>query len=202
MLNQVRTEFSEKISSRDILNKFYNFMPKTEMLIGMELERLPVDKKGYAVVYDDEKNGGVKQILNEISSVYGWGKLYNDNVLIGLKKGNTTITLEPGCQFEISMAPQKSVVDLKKEIEKIDKNIFPIFKKFRANLLEYGISPKSTAKDIEVFPKARYKYMANYLPGALASSMMRETAGIRWLLILKMNKMQLKNSEFLQKFLP
>ena len=202
MLNQVKTEFLNKISKRDILNRFYNFAPKDEMLIGMELERLPIDKKGYAVTYDDEKNGGVKQILNQISDIYGWGKLYNDNVLIGLKKGDTTITLEPGCQFEISMAPQKTVKDLKKEIEKIDSQITPVFKKKNAKLLEYGISPKSTANEIDVFPKPRYKYMANYLPGNLASSMMRETAGIQVAIDFKDEQDAIKKLRIFTKISP
>ena len=202
MLNQVKTEFSNKISKRDILDNFYNFAPKQEMLIGMELERLPVNQKGFAVIYDDEKTVGVKQILNQISDIHEWGKLYNDNVLIGLKKDNTTITLEPGCQVEISLSPQKSVNDLKKEIEKTDVQIVPVFKKHKVKLLEYGISPKSTASEIKVFPKPRYKYMANYLPGILASSMMRETAGIQVAIDFKDEQDAIKKLRIFTKISP
>ena len=54
-----------------------------------------------------------------------------------------------------------------------------ILKKYGVNLYEYGITPKTPAKDIKIYPKKRYQYMAKYLPGILAPSMMRETAGIQ-----------------------
>ena len=200
MLNQVQIKTNNRITKNDILERFYTFAFKTEMKIGMELERLPIDKNELAVRYDGKT--GVKKILEEISSLCGWGKLYNNQVLIGLKKGNTTITLEPGCQFEISLEPKNSVIELKKEIEKIDKEIKPVFNKFGITLLEYGISPKSTAKEIEVFPKKRYQYMAKYLPGELASSMMRETAGIQVAIDFKNEEDAIKKLRIFTKISP
>ena len=96
------------------------------MKIGMEIERLPLDKKGFMVKYDNPEKKGIKQLLEEISSACEWGKLYNNQVLIGLKKGNTTITLEPGCQFELSLEPKKNVIDLKKEYENINNMVSKI----------------------------------------------------------------------------
>ena len=177
MLNQLKPYKS--ITKKDILDTFYNFAPKTQLQIGAEIERLPIDKKGFAAKYSNPQKNGVKEALEEISKSYNWDKIIDDGVLIGLKKDGSTITLEPGCQVEISLEPQKTVADLKSEYEKIDKQIQPIFKKFGITLLECGISPKSTSKEIEVFPKKRYQYMAKYLKGELAPSMMRETAGIQ-----------------------
>ena len=202
MLNQIKLNSPKTLTKRDILNKFYNFPTKTQMKIGIELERLPLDKKGLAIKYDDSKNGGMKQILEEISSVCDWGKLYNNGVLVGLKKDNTTITLEPGCQFELSLEPKNTVAELKKDVEKIDNEIKPILKHFGVNLLEYGISPNSTAKEIEVFPKKRYQYMAKYLSGDLASSMMRETAGIQVAIDFKDEQDAIKKLRIFTKISP
>lgn len=177
MLNQIKIETPKTLTKKEILENFYKFSFNTDMKIGMELERLPVNKDKLAVKYNGFN--GIKHILEEISLSCGWGKLYNNQVLIGLKKENTTITLEPGCQVEISLEPQKSVKKLKEEVDKIDNEINPILKYFGVKLLEYGISPYSTANEINVFPKKRYQYMAKYLKGSLASSMMRETAGIQ-----------------------
>ena len=102
MLNKIELKTAKILSKRDILNRFYTFAPKTDMKIGMELERLPVDKNNIAVRYDKE-NCGVKQILEEISATCGWGKLYANGVLIGLRNDlnlkGTTITLEPKNPF-------------------------------------------------------------------------------------------------------
>ena len=200
MLSQIKSEFTKTLTKNDILNHFYNFSPKKEMKIGIEIERLPIDNNKTAVKYDGKF--GVKQILEDISSICGWGKLYNNQVLIGLKRENTTITLEPGCQFEISLEPQKTISELKKELEKIDRDIKPILNRFGVKLLEYGISPYSTANEIEVFPKKRYQYMAKYLPGALASSMMRETSGIQVAIDYKNEKDAIKKLRIFTKISP
>ena len=176
MINRLITEHG--ISKQDILGVFYSSSSHAQEGIGMELERIPIDNNQNTAVYSNGENG-VKEILEEISQELYWQKIYDDNVLIGLKQSNATITLEPGCQVEISVDPQNNITDLKYEIEKIDKEIKPIFNKYGIKLLEYGISPKSTVKDIKIFPKKRYKYMANYLSGILAPSMMKETAGIQ-----------------------
>ena len=200
MLNQIKPEIKKTLTQKDILDYFYKFPSKTEMKIGMELERLPVNKDKLAVKYDGI--GGVKHILEEISSTCGWGKLYNNQVLVGLKKGNTTITLEPGCQFEISLEAQKTVAELKKETEKIDKEIEPVLNYFNVKLLEYGISPYSTAKEIGVFPKKRYLYMAKYFKEPLAASMMRETAGIQVTVDFKNEEDAIKKLRIFTKISP
>ena len=46
-------------------------------------------------------------------------------------------------------------------------------------LLDYGVSPYTTNKAINLIPKKRYKIMARYLWGILSDVMMRETAGIQ-----------------------
>ena len=51
--------------------------------------------------------------------------------------------------------------------------------KFTISLLNYGVYPLSTNKNIGLIPKKRYKLMAKYLWGILSDVMMRETAGIQ-----------------------
>lgn len=46
-------------------------------------------------------------------------------------------------------------------------------------LLNYGVSPLSTHKSINLIPKKRYHIMAKYLWGILSDVMMRETAGVQ-----------------------
>lgn len=151
---------------------------KNNQKIGMEYERIPVHKSnGEVVSYYGEY--GMCELLREFAKEDNWDYILDGTSIIGLKKLHDTITLEPGCQFELSLEPQDFIKDLKNKIEEIDNNIKPILDKFGITLLNKGVSPKTTYRNIELIPKQRYKVMANYLWGILSDVMMRETAGIQ-----------------------
>ena len=103
----------------------------------------------------------------------------DDINIIGLKKLHDTITLEPGCQIELSIEPQEFIRDIEKRIQSIDSVILPLMDKFGIKLINKGVSPTTTYKNIKLLPKRRYAIMANYLWGILSDVMMRETAGIQ-----------------------
>ena len=150
----------------------------TDQKIGIEYERIPVSYYGKNVV-PYEGDFGMCEFLREIAKVDNWDYILDGTSIIGLKKLHETITLEPGCQFELSLEPQQYIRDLKRRIEEIDKIIKPILEEFDIKFLNVGVSPKTTYKNIKLLPKKRYHVMANYLWGILSDVMMRETAGIQ-----------------------
>ena len=151
---------------------------KTTQKIGMEYERIPVSAYGNNVVpYEGEF--GMCEFLREFAAADNWDYILDGENIIGLKKIHDTITLEPGCQFELSIEPQAHVKDLKEKISKIDRALAPILDEFDIKFLNKGVSPKTTYKNIKLIPKPRYHLMANYLWGILSDVMMRETAGIQ-----------------------
>ena len=77
------------------------------------------------------------------------------------------------------MEPKELIKDLKKRIEEIDNVMKPILNNFGIRLINKGVSPTTTYKNIRLLPKKRYAVMANYLWGILSDVMMRETAGIQ-----------------------
>lgn len=151
---------------------------KTDQKIGMEYERIPVSLYGKNVV-SYEGDFGMCELLREIARVDNWEYILDNDSIIGLKKFHETITLEPGCQFELSLEPQKYIKDLKLRVEEIDAILKPILEDFEIKFLNVGVSPKTTYKNIKLLPKKRYHLMANYLWGILSDVMMRETAGIQ-----------------------
>ena len=151
---------------------------KTEQKIGMEYERIPVSRYGKNVI-PYEGDYGMCEFLREFAKVDNWDYILDGTSIIGLKKLHETITLEPGCQFELSLEPQKYIRDLKKRVEEIDKILAPILEDFDIKFLNVGVSPKTTYKNIKLIPKKRYHLMASYLWGILSDVMMRETAGIQ-----------------------
>lgn len=169
----------QKLEKSDILKLFTSGCKTSRDLnVGIEYERLPISKlTNTAVPYDGDF--GICDFLRTFAKKENWDYITDDYSIIGLKQNHDTITLEPGCQVELSVKPEKTIFDLKNKIDSLNKKMEPIFEKFGINLLEYGVSPLSTHKNIRLIPKKRYKIMAGYLWGILSDVMMRETAGIQ-----------------------
>ena len=176
-MNYCESKTKNHLEYNQLLEEFILGCKNTQK-IGMEYERIPVNKEtGEVVSYYGEY--GMCELLREFAKEDNWDYILDDVNIIGLKKLHDTITLEPGCQFELSIEPQDSVADLKNKIEKIDQNIKPILNKFGIEFINKGVSPKTTYRNIQLIPKQRYAIMANYLWGILSDVMMRETAGIQ-----------------------
>lgn len=169
----------EKLEKTDILKLFTSgFKTEKDLNVGIEYERLPIySETAKAVPYEGDL--GVCNFLRSFAKSENWDYITDDYNIIGLKQGHDTITLEPGCQTELSIKPEKNIDDLKNKIDSLNKKLKPVLEKFNIKLLEYGVSPLSTHKNINLIPKKRYKIMAQYLWGILSDVMMRETAGIQ-----------------------
>lgn len=173
------TETKEKLEKSDILNIFYKgCKPKSEHKIGLEYERLPLKNNNYKMV-DFFEDKGVCNFLRRFSDEHSWDYIVDEYNLIGLKKGHDTITLEPGCQMEFSLKPEEKIEDIKNKVTILNNMMKNLLDEFDFSLYEYGVSPVSTYKSINLLPKRRYGIMASYLWGILSDVMMRETAGIQ-----------------------
>lgn len=169
----------ERLEYQDILN-IYTSGCKEKSLhkIGLEYERLPISMvTNKAVDYGSEF--GICNFLRAFAKSENWDYITDDYNIIGLKQEHDTITLEPGCQLELSVKPENSIAALEKKVNLLDKLMAPILDKMGITLLGYGVSPLSTHKNIDLIPKRRYSLMAKYLWGILSDVMMRETAGIQ-----------------------
>ena len=176
-MNYCESKTESRLEYNQLLEEFILGCKPTQK-IGLEYERIPVQKSnGEVVSYYGEY--GMCELLRELAKEDNWDYILDDVNIIGIKKMHDTITLEPGCQFELSIEPQEYIQDLKNKIDKIDNSISPLLNEFGIELLTKGISPKTTYRNIELIPKRRYAIMANYLWGILSDVMMRETAGIQ-----------------------
>jgi len=158
------------------------YCPKAdgEFLIGLEYERLSLDKNTYVNAEYKKLEITIKQFALE----QNWELLFDSDVLIGAyDKNGTSVSLEPGCQLEISLAPKADISSIETEALKIIKLIDNIGFKNDVIFLGYGVSPVSSAETINLLQKRRYKIMNEYLPkcnfGELSQNMMRKTAGIQ-----------------------
>lgn len=178
-MQKLKNSAEEKLSIENILEVYKNGCKSKEFhKVGIEFERLPISSKNFKMV-DYSSENGIYEMLRVFAKQDGWDYITDDYNIIGLKKGDDRITLEPGCQLELSLKPQSNIAAIKEKIDDFNKKITPVLKKYEINLLEYGISPVSTYKHINLIPKKRYHIMADYLWGILSDVMMRETAGIQ-----------------------
>ncbi len=176
-MSNIQTQ--EKLDKKEIVKLFKDgCKPSSEHKIGIEYERLPVfSVTSKAADYSSEF--GVCNFLRNFAKEENWDYITDDYNIIGLKQEHDTITLEPGCQLELSLKPEKTIGGLKNKINDLDKKMKPVLDKSGISLLNYGVSPLSTHKSISLIPKQRYHIMAKYLWGILSDVMMRETAGIQ-----------------------
>jgi len=165
---------------KDEILKLYTkgYKNPSDFKIGIEYERLPIWTSSYNAV-DYWSDFGIKTLLENFAKEETWDYITDDKNIIGLKYKHDTLTLEPGCQLEISAKPENTIFELQEKINKINSSLKVLTDKMGITLLNYGVSPYSTYKSINLIPKKRYKIMARYLWGILADIMMRETAGIQ-----------------------
>lgn len=169
----------QRIEKNDLIELYTKGYTKPEdFKIGIEYERIPIHSGSICSVgYWEEY--GIKNLLEKYAQEETWDYITDENNIIGLKREHDTLTLEPGCQMEISAKPEKTIFQLKDKIDKINEGLKYLTTKRGIILLDYGVSPYSTYKSIHLIPKRRYKLMARYLWGILSDVMMRETAGIQ-----------------------
>lgn len=176
-MSNIQTQ--EKLDKKEILKLFKSGCKSREQVrIGIEYERLPIFSVTSKAV-DYSSGNGVCNFLRNFAKEENWDYITDDYNIIGLKQEHDTVTLEPGSQIELSLKPEKTIDDIKNKVDELNKKMSPILDKMGITLLNYGVSPLSTHKSINLIPKKRYHIMAKYLWGILSDVMMRETAGIQ-----------------------
>lgn len=176
MLN---TPSKRKLNKKDLLKYFQNNTPNKSQ-VGIEFEKIGVSNtSNFAVDYLK-----IKYLLEKLSEFENYQRIFNNEQkenLIGLKNDYSSITLEPGSQFELSLAPQNELKILEKQIKTHNDLVKEIANDLGITWIGSGLQPLSTFENINIIPKKRYEIMSEYLPnvGELSLVMMRETAGIQ-----------------------
>ena len=194
--------FKNKLNISDI-EKLYLSKMSNKNLIGLEYERLSLDKN----TLKNAKYSTMEKIIRNFAGIMSWELIYDDRVVIGAKDNlGTSISLEPGCQIELSLAPFENLIDIDRFASKILNLLDEIANSYGVIFLGYGISPVSAPDEIEIINKRRYQLMNNYLPyceyGEFCPKMMRQTAGIQINVNFKSNSDAYKKLQFLNLIMP
>ena len=147
-------------------------------LLGLEIEHFLVDKKTLKSI-SYSKEGGQRNILIRMLEL-GWEVLSKEgNNILGIKKEGSTITLEPGGQFEFSIKAYENIEDIKRDYIKILEDVYKVIDEDK-DLILIGYHPNTKIDELELLPKERYDMMYSYFKGKgeFCHNMMKGTASL------------------------
>lgn len=168
--------------SDDLLEVFQQAeKPRSKFRIGTEAEKFAVDSQsGAPLHYEGERS--VKHIFAALLP-RGWQEEREtaDGPVIALHRGETSITLEPGSQLELSGAALPDIHHTRAELDAHLAELADVSKEMNLTWLGVGFHPLARQEDLSWVPKQRYAIMRDYLPtrGSGGQDMMRRTATVQ-----------------------
>ena len=148
--------------------------------IGTEHEKFAYRLSDFTPLAYDTKPG-IRQILEGLKR-FGWDSILEDSNIIALKKADgSSVTLEPGGQFELSGAPVKTIHNTCDEVHSHLAEVKEICQEIGAGMIGIGFIPQWRRDEIHWMPKGRYKIMREYMPkkGTLGHDMMLRTSTVQ-----------------------
>jgi glutamate--cysteine ligase len=164
-----------------ILTTFASYgRPKDQWLVGGEFERHLLKPDATPLTYFEP--GGIRSIL-EAFAERGWTLQHEGPNPIAAWRDGASITLEPGCQFELSGRPFHRVQQVMAEAIDFTEQVAEVLKEggTGAQQVFLGFTPHADIQDIPWVPKGRYEQMRNFLiqVGDLAHHMMKGTCAVQ-----------------------
>ena len=143
--------------------------------LGFELEQFVVTDSGASVSYSGP--GGIEELLHQLRHNYE-AEMREGAHLLGLARPETTLTLEPGAQVEISTGPFCRIHQIEESYTQFAAEIEAVLSRRGQRLLATGYRPDRTADEVELIPKDRYRFMDAYFQhtGTRGRQMMRGSA--------------------------
>ncbi|PHK94302.1 glutamate--cysteine ligase [Pseudoroseomonas rhizosphaerae] len=124
--------------------------------------------------------GGIRAMLEGLERL-GWEPILDRGKPIGLKRGNASVSLEPGGQFELSGAPLEDLHGTEAELADHLREVREVAAPLGLGFAPLGFHPLATRDAMPWMPKGRYAIMRQYMPrvGAMGLDMMLRTCTVQ-----------------------
>lgn len=179
MLTPNRLNNDSMITTTDQLANFLanGARPESEWGIGAEMEKLVLDAKtGEAAEFPR-----IEMLLTELEKTGNWQQLREGGRLIGLQGLDSSITLEPGGQLELSGQLCADLFCNCSDFSRYIVNAVAACNRLGLVLVGLGTQPFSSLAEIGWTPKSRYDIMGPYMlrTGDMGQRMMKQSAGLQ-----------------------
>ena len=164
-----------------ILQDIYDYIKTGETdteNFGLEIEHFILDEDGNQIGFD-EITPLIERIGQEITAEI----IYVDGFSVGYVNEKYSVSLEPSCQFEISINPYSSLTVIESVYREFLELWEPVFRERGYSIVTSGNLPsveqgKVHPDEITLTPKKRYQYMDAYFrqSGKYGKYMMRASA--------------------------
>lgn len=146
--------------------------------IGLEVEHFLISRNdGRPMSYDGEN--GIGQLLEFLRKDFPH-TYYEQDLLIALESEDVLITLEPGCQLEISLRCMNNLQEMMEIYLKTVSSILAYIHPRGYDLIYSGVLPTIGQEDVVLIDKERYRLMAQYFQNVSTRGleMMKATAAV------------------------
>ncbi len=152
--------------------------PRAAWRIGTEHEKFGFRRSDLAP--PPYEPGGIRAMLEGLMR-FGWQPILDNGNPIGLKRGDASVSLEPGGQFELSGAPLASLHETRDEIASHLEEVRAVAEPLGLGFAPLGFHPLATRDQMPWMPKGRYAIMRQYMPqvGAMGLDMMLRTCTVQ-----------------------
>jgi len=152
--------------------------PRAAWRIGTEHEKFGFRRQGHAA--PPYEPTGIKAMLEGLQAK-GWAPILDGANVIGLKKGEGSVSLEPGGQFELAGAPMADLHATLAELDAHLDEVRDVAGPLDLGFAPLGFHPMARREDMPWMPKGRYAIMRNYMPrvGGMGLDMMLRTCTVQ-----------------------
>lgn len=176
----------------------------TNKELGLEIEHFIINDEGNQIGFEEISN-----LIYKIGTDIGAEIHYMDGYPVGYYTGEYSTSLEPSCQFEISINPYSELESIKEIYGKFRDLWEPVFLERGYHFENGGNLPKVEAGEIvpdviPLSPKSRYRFMNNYFEssGKYGKYMMRASASTQVSIDYASEEDMVRKLRVLQKISP
>lgn len=179
MTTLVKSHLAQPVGCHDDLVNYLlrNARPREHWGIGIEVEKLVVDRRtGQAADF-----ARIEALLEALGNNGQWHNQREAGHLIALLGPDSSVTLEPGGQLELSGKLCADLCCCQRDLSHYIRNVVHAGAPLDLTFLGLGVQPITSLQAIDWLPKERYAIMRDYMlrSGDRGQHMMKLTAGLQ-----------------------